>query len=76
MEVENSVVLPFLDGDFVVPRWWANLPSFRRGPEHGADAPALPFTLEEARAIVNRELEQGIVKRTMDDFVAANRVRW
>ena len=75
-DVENTVVLRFADGEYVVPHWWASLAPFRQGPEHGDYVPPLPYTLEEARAVVNRELERGVDSRLLSDWIAANRVRW
>lgn len=71
--VNGTVVLRFFDGDAVVPAWWGRLRAFRRGPEHGDFVPPLPMTLEEARTLVNAELEANIVGMVMRDWIHEHR---
>lgn len=72
-DVADTAVLRFADGEYVVPRWWTRLAAFRQGPEHGALAPTLTMTLEEAREMVNRELERNAIAGVMNRWVAEHR---
>lgn len=72
---DNMVLLTFGDGEFLVPFYWANLPSFRRGPEYGARKKALPFNYAEAQAIANRDMDRNITKAVMEKWANENRVR-
>jgi len=57
LEFSESVEIHFEDGRYVVPRWWARLPSFRGiGMVDGIRM--VPFKYTEARAIVNKDLDQ------------------
>ncbi|MBA3875596.1 MAG: hypothetical protein C0498_01445 [Anaerolinea sp.] len=71
----DTLVMRFADGDFVVPRWWASLAPLRRGPEYGDLAPPLPFTLAEAREIVNKELERVVMADVIGRYIAEHRAR-
>ena len=73
--IDGMVSLPFLDGDFLVPFYWGNLPSFRSGPEHGVARPALPFTRAEAQDVANRDMEGRAISGLMREWVAEHRVR-
>lgn len=72
-DVSQTTVLRFADGDFVVPRWWASLPSFRRGPEYGDYVSPLPFTYGEAQAIASRDLERAAVSRAVGNLMYQHR---
>ena len=73
--VDQTCLLPFADGDFVVPRWWATLAPFRLGPEHGGQVPRLPMTRAEATGIVNQTLENEYIGAAFRDLIAQHPVR-
>lgn len=57
LEFSESVEIHFEDGRYVVPKWWGRLPSFRGiGMVDGIRM--VPFKYTEARAIVNKDLDQ------------------
>ena len=64
LDFENSVEMEFTNGRFVVPYWWAKLPSF--APVGYVDGiRVVPYTLDEARKIVNNDLDVMAVRQAM-----------
>jgi hypothetical protein len=64
LDIENSIEMEFSDGRFVVPSWWARMPSFI--PVGYIDGiRVVPYTLDEARKIVNNDLDVTAVRQAM-----------
>jgi hypothetical protein len=60
LDISESVEMEFEDGRYVVPKWWARLPSFRGiGIVDGVRL--IPFNYTEAAATVSKDLDQTAV---------------
>jgi hypothetical protein len=64
LDISESVEMQFEDGRYVVPKWWAKLPSFRGvGVVDGIRL--IPFNYTEARQIVNKDLDQTAISSAL-----------
>ena len=58
-DVVGTIEVKFIDGDFVVPQWWARYPCMRAvAYENGK--PVIMRTLAETQKLINEDMLNGV----------------